>query len=260
MKKLAALIISLFLSASLFSLDFDSVKILDDSEFPLTRTIEWKNSDEPELTLLPEISGTAQIRQHFLETRPEITVEKLYRIPLETEGTLNTQDLFLKLANIFGNPETQTKSLYRSYLLKKEVPLIEKAFICNERGVKLSPLHFSLSDIPGTYNYFQYVDETNFAKVIMNISMNVTEEYYYISLTNTESLKYWIFPVIAKEHLFVENLFFVDNNALYLYSATQLKKDTTIKKIGPYNVNTARMIGNRMNIITGWVEGELAAQ
>ncbi len=155
MKKLIAFIISLFLSVSLFSLDFDSVRFLDDSEFPITHTIEWKNGDKPELALLPEFSGTEQIRQHFLETRPEITVEKLYRIPLEINGRLTVQDLFLKLANIFGNPATQTKALYNSYLLKKEVPLITKAFICDAKGEELSPLRFSPSDIPGTYNYFQ---------------------------------------------------------------------------------------------------------
>jgi hypothetical protein len=258
MKKLTASIIFFYVAVSLFSIDIDAVKSLDDTEFPLTHNIVLKNGDVPELTLLPEVSGAERIRQHFSELQPEVTVEKLFRLSLEADESFSVNDVFLKLANIFGNPKTQMKYLYRSSRAKKIVPLIDEAYICNYQGTKMPPLTFSMSDIPGTFQYFQYVDEFSFTGMVMKISLDITEECLYVTLTNAESLNYWIIPLIPKESMYTDNFIFFIDNSLYLYSIAQLLRDVPFKKVGPYTIRPAGMIGKRMDVMTNWIKGELA--
>lgn len=257
MRKLTAGIIFFNVVTFLFALDFDTVKSMANSEFPLTHNIMVLQGDVPELALLPDISGAERIRKHFSELQPQVTVEKLYRIPLKND-TPTAGDVFLRLANIFGDPRTQMKYLYRSYRAQKVVPLIDEAYICNERGQKMAPLTFRLSDIPGSFNYFQYADEFSFAGMVMKISLDITEQYIYVSLTNTESLKFGIIPLIPKESMYTNNFFFIDNNMLYLYSITQLLRDVPFKKVGPYNIYPDGMTGLRMDIMAEWVTTEFA--
>jgi hypothetical protein len=257
MKKLSVSIIFLYTTFFLFSLDFEAVKALDESEFPLTHNIVLRNGDEFELALLPEIPGAEKIRQTFHNIPSAISVEKLYKIPLGADFSGSVRDVFLKLANIFGNPETQTKYLYRSARAKKIVPLIGQAYICNVYGRKIDPLTFSFLDIPGTFDYYQYVDEFSFTPIVMKISLSITEQQLYVSITNAESLKYGIFPLIPKESMYTNNFMFIDNNILYVYSVTQLVRDINIEKIGPYTIRPAGMTGKRMDIIANWIKGEL---
>ncbi len=256
MKKLIMGIIFLSFTVSLFSMEFDDLRSLKDSEFPVTHNIEWKSGDEPGLELLPELPGTEQIRQRFSHIRPEITVEKLYRISLGRDNSANISSVFLRLANVFGNPETLTTYLYESGRLKKEIPLIEEAYICNARGRKASPLRFGPSDIPGTFDYFQYLDENNFSGMVMKLSLDITEQYVYLTSENAESLRYGIFPLMPKESIFMDNFLFVDGSSLYMYSISYLEHDVSIKKIGPYTINLAGMFGKRMDVMAEWITGE----
>jgi hypothetical protein len=260
MKKLTSVIIFIFLLCSLFSLEIETVRNVNDSEFPLTRVIEWKGGAEPELELVPMVPGTEQVKQRFSEIQPEITIEKLNKIPLRANDFVFAKNVFLKLANIFGNPETQTKYLYESFLHNESVPLIEEAYICNERGRKVSPLRFSSSDIPGNFDYYQYLDEANFSGMVMKLSMNITDQYFYVRSINIESLKYGIFPVIPKESFFMDNFLFLDDEILYVYTIIHLKKDIPIKNIGPYNIDLGGMFGMRMDIMFNWIKGEFLLQ
>lgn len=255
LKKLAVLFIFIYSSLSLFSLEIDSIRSLDDSQFPLIHNIEWKTGGEPELELLPEVPGAGQVRQRFSGFRPEITVERLYRIPLNSD--VNTREVFVTLANIFGNPETQTKYLYESFQRKKEVPLIEEAYICDHRGKKQPPLVFTPAGIPGTFQYFQYVDEINFSGVVMKVVLEITEQFFYVTSENTESLKYGIIPLLSKESIYTDNFVFIYRDTLYVYSITQLKNDVKIKKIGPYTIYPFGMFGKRMDVMANWIRGEL---
>jgi hypothetical protein len=255
MKCLTASAIFLFFAVSLFSLEINGINAMNDSDFPLSHNLEWKNDSEPELLL--DFPGVEQIKQRFFEIQPEIAVEKLYRIPLGINSSVNVREIFLKLANIFGNPETQTKYLYKSARRNDEVPLIDEAYICSFRGRKAAPLLFNQSDIPGRFNYFQYVDEINFSGMIMNISLNITDDFFYFTSTNTESLKFGIFPLISKESIFMDNFIFLEKNMLYVYSITQLKEDVKIKKIGPYTIRPAGMFGKRMDVMANWIRGEI---
>ncbi len=256
MKKPTAVMLFLFFAVSLFSLDVSAITSIEDAEFPLTHNIVWKDDVDPELELLPSLPGTEQIQQCFSELRPEIAVEKLYRVSLSPNAAGDVRSVFLRLANIFGNPETQTKYMYDSHW-RGEVPLIEEAYICNERGRKALPLQFGLADIPGTFEYFQYADEANFSGIIMKVSLDITERYVRVSLENVRNLRLGILSVLPKESIFVENFFFVEGNALYVYSISQLKKDISIKRIGPSTVKPAGMIRKRMDVMAGWVAGEL---
>jgi hypothetical protein len=258
MKKMTAFIVSFLFAVSLFSLEVDVLKSFDVSEFPLTHNIEWKDGAKPELDLLPNVPGTERIQQRFSSIKPEITVEKLYKIPLGSNTSMNTQDVLVKLANIFGNPEAQTKYLYDSSNRNQRIPLIEEAYICNSRGKKLSPLTFVLSDIPGTFEYYQYVDEANFSGMVVNLSLNITDQYVYIISENVESLKLFIFPLIPKESIYMDNFMFVEDGNLYVYSITQLKEDIKIKQIGSMTIYPAGTFGKRMDVMGDWINGELA--
>jgi hypothetical protein len=57
--------------------------------------------------------------------------------------------------------------------------------------------------------------------------------------------------------MYVNNFFFVEGKNLYLYSISQLKNDVAFKKIGPYIIRPAGMIGKRMNVMANWIKGEL---
>jgi hypothetical protein len=257
MKKLACYVMFFLLAVSLFSLEFDVIKSLDHSEFPLTHSIDVTKGDEQVLELLPaQLSRAEHILQRFSELQPVVTVEKLYRVPLGMSDSVNTRELFLKLANIFGNPETQTKYIYDSRWLG-EVPLIEEAYICNERGRKASPLSFSPSDIPGTFEYYQYADEAQFAGVVMKVSLDITDQYCRVTLENANSLKFGIFSLVPKESIYVENVFFVDDNVLYVYSIVHLKRDI-IRKLGTHTIKPVGMFNKRMDVMANWIAGELA--
>lgn len=234
-----------------FSLDLSS---FDDAQFPLINNIEWKTGTVPDLTLLPDVPGSSLVVQRFRDFKPEITVERLYRI--RVSRALSQETVFLILAHIFGNPGTQTKYLYNSYQRKKDIPLIEEAYICNERGKKLGPLVFTRDDIPGTYRYYQYIDEANFSGIVMRVALDITDDYFYVKSENTESLRYGIFPLLSKESMRTDNFIFIIDDTLYVYSLTQLKEDVKIKKIGPYTIRPFGMFGNRMDVMADWVRGE----
>jgi hypothetical protein len=92
--------------------------------------------------------------------------------------------------------------------------------------------------------------------MVVRVFLDITEDFFYVNIENAESMKFAIFPLIPKESIFVYNFLFVHNNMLYAYSFTQLLEDVKIKRVGPYIINPANMIGRRMDIMASWVRGE----
>src|SRR6056297_2439522 len=82
-QKLILFLIFFFLvSAFGYTVPFSDLAEKPDSDYPLSDTVRWEKGMIPILNLLPDVPGAASIRNRFFNYRPEVTVQRLYRLPL----------------------------------------------------------------------------------------------------------------------------------------------------------------------------------
>jgi hypothetical protein len=231
--------------------------------YPLSNTVEWENRSDPSrpapvLELLPDVPGAREIRERFLAFKPVITVEQFFWIPLPPGYSAPGENLrlFTRLANIFGNPESQTNYTYHSARRKREIPLFEASYICDSRGRRLAPLSFSVGQMPGNFTYKQYVDEANFSGTVMSQRLLVTAEYFLFSSVNDETLRYSILPVLNRGEMQSELLVYPYGDKLCVYSLTEVK-EFRVRQVMGVDIRLDLMFEKRMETGAHWVRDQL---
>lgn len=229
---------------------------IPDSEFPLRDTVRWEKESIPALTLLPDVPGADRIRERFFAYKPEITIQKLYRIDLSWEEELTSRELFTAVFNIFGSPETQVGYTYHSSTKDKDVVLFEESYVSDKRGRYKDGFFFTTDNLPETISYYQYVDEANFSGTVLKQQIEIGKDFFSFRSTNTERMWYTIIPVLKAEGTRSEMLMFTTDGVMYVYSVTQVEKEPVAKKIG-LPLHLPSMFGKRMDVMTAWLEDRL---
>ncbi|MCK5198357.1 MAG: hypothetical protein KAR21_08405, partial [Spirochaetales bacterium] len=207
-----------------------------DDDFPLSKTIYRDGDSTPELTLLPDVPGAEVIRERFLSYKPEITIQRIYRIKLSELFSGDTADqrvsLFTEIVNIFGKPETQVGYTYHSATRDKDIVLFEESYISDKRGKQISGFSYTPNTLPGKIDYYQYIDEANFAGSVFDQKIIVEDDFLRYQSTNIKSLKFFIIPVLKKEGTRNDILFFSSGEYLYIYNCAQVLKEPAVKNLG----------------------------
>jgi hypothetical protein len=226
-----------------------------DEEYPIRDTVYWEKGSIPILNLLPDVPGAEGIRERFFAYRPEITVQKLYRIALPG-STLSDKALFTEVVNILGSPKTQVGYTYHSATKDEDVVLFKESYISDSRGREKGGFAYTEATLPEKLSYYQYVDEANFSGTVLKQHIEVNGEYLSFRTTNTERMWYSIIPVLKAGGTRTEMLMFTVDDHLYVYSLTQVEEEPGAKKIGvPLHLPT--MFGKRMDVMALWLEDRL---
>ena len=229
-------------------------------DYPLSKTIYWEDGSIPELSLLPDIPGAGAIRERFLSYKPEITVQRLYRIKLPELFSGNTEEqrrsLFTSIVNIFGKPETQLGYTYHSATRDKDIVLFEESYISTKKGKQIPAFSYIPDTLPEKIDYFQYIDEANFSGSIFEQKIIVGKDFLSYQSTNIKSLWYFIIPVLKKGGTRNEVLFFSSGQYLYIYNCTQVLKEPAVKKFG-FPLHLPSMFRKRMDVMVEWMEDHL---
>lgn len=232
-----------------------------DSEYPIADTVEWEKGSIPILSLLPDVPGSEIIRNRFFTYRPEVTVQRLYRIPLnkniQTAPDKNRQKLFLDIINAFGNPEDQVEYKYHSSTRDKDINLFEESYISNKDGERQPTFSFSLENVPERIEYYQYVDEANFSGTVLKQTITLGEDYLTFHSTNTKRMWVTIIPVMKAEGSRNELLAFVDDGYLYIYNSSQIAEVPAAKKLG-LPIHLPSMFRKRMDVMKDWLTNQIS--
>lgn len=243
---------------SAFSLPLQAYRDLPDSELPIRETVDWEDDrPAPDLSLLPNVPGARQLESRFLEYRPEVTVQKIYRISLGEE--MAQEKLFAAIINILGRPESQVGYTYHSATRDEDVVLFEESYISNKKGKKAEGFSVEPDNLPNSLSYYQFVDEANFSGTVLRQRIEKGEGYLSFRSENTERMWYAIIPVLKAGGVINDMLIFPDGDTLYVYSTTQVEKVPAAKKIG-LPLHLPSMFGKRMDVMAQWMEEQLKAE
>ena len=226
---------------------------IPDSEFPLRDTVRWEKELIPVLTLLPDVLGADKIRERFSAYKPELTIQKLYRINSLSDQELTNRELFTVVSNILGAPETQVGYTYHSPTKDKDVVLFEESYVSDKRSRHKDGFSFTTVTLPETISYYQYVDEANFSGTVLKQYIEISKDFLSFRSTNTERMWYTIIPVLKAEGTRSEMLVFITGGVMYVYSVTQVEKESAAKKFG-LPLHLPSMFGKRMDV---WLEDRL---
>ncbi len=227
-----------------------------DEEYPIRDTVYWEKGSIPVLTLLPDVPGADALRERFFAYRPEITVQKLYRLALPGSSPLSDKALFTEVVNILGSPKSQVGYTYHSATKDEDVVLFKESYISDSRGREKGGFSFTEATLPEKLSYYQYVNEANFSGTVLKQHIEVSEEYLSFRSTNTERMWYSIIPVLKSEGTRTEMLMFTVDGYLYVYSMTQVEEEPGAKKIG-LPLHLPSMFGKRMDVMAIWLEDRL---
>ncbi len=261
MKKIVLPIFAfLLVGAPLWAVPLASLVNREADEYPLREDINWEAQDEPDLTLLPDLPGSAEIKSRFMAYEPELTVQRLYRFEIPEGFSGNTAEerlkLFTAVVNIFGRPETQVGYVYRSHTREEETPLFEDNFLSNKRGRRVDNFWFTPETLPEEFEYYQVVDEANFSKTVFSQRIAVDSESLWFTSINEERIWLKFIPLLGAGKTRNELFMFVHDSFLYTFNCTQLKKVPAAKKLG-VPVNITSMFRKRMDVLAYWMEDQL---
>jgi len=253
----------IFLFATFFShaeptFSFMNIPI---EEFPLEKTIRWDDDSVPELTLLPEVPGAEIIRDRFLDYEPDVTVQRLYRLPLaervDTRTPMGRRELFSAIVNALGSPGRQVEYEYHSATRDEYINLFEESYISDEDGEEVAGFQYEPGDLPSKIEYYQYVDEANFSGTVLRQMIRVGDDYLTFHSSNTERMWVKIIPVLKPDGSRNEVLMFTHDEVLYVYNTTQIAKEPLAKKIG-LPIHLPSMFRKRMDVMAEWLTEEIS--
>ena len=256
MKYFTVIMLLFSLSISLTAEPLTNLNNRPDDDYPLRKTIYWDEDSIPELTLLPDIPGAEVIKEGFLSYKPEITIQRIYRIKLSGDTAEQRASLFTEIVNILGKPETQVGYTYHSATRDKDIVLFEESYISDKRGKQISGFSYTPDTLPEKIDYFQYIDEANFAGSVFEQKIIVNEDFLRYQSTNIKTLKYFIIPVLKKGGTRNDILFFSSGQYLYIYNCAQVLKEPAVKNLG-FPIHIPSMFKKRMDIMAEWLEDYL---
>ncbi|ADK83323.1 DUF6675 family protein [Sediminispirochaeta smaragdinae] len=251
-----SLILFLAMGTPLFAVPFSLLSDHPDGDYPLHDTIRWEEGEIPILTLLPDVPGADALRERFFDYRPEVTVQKLYRIKLPAQLDLSDRELFTAVVNVLGTPETQVGYTYHSSRRDEDVVLFEETYISDKKGKRKDSFSYTPEDVPQSISYYQYVDEANFSGTVLKEEIEVGDDFLSFRSTNIERMWYAIVPVLKAGGTRSEMLMFTADGYLYVYSASQVEEEPGARKLG-VPIHLPSMFGKRMDVMATWVEDQL---
>lgn len=237
-----------------FAVPFSDLAEKPDSEYPLSDTIRWEDGMIPILNLLPDVPGADIIRTRFLNYQPEVTVQRLYRMPLTEQ---KRRELFTAIVNAFGNPVDQDKYTYHSETRDKDINLFEDSYISDKDGDRKESFSYSSYNLPEKIEYYQFVDEANFSGTVLKQTIRVNDEYLTFHSTNTERMWVSIIPIMKARGSRNELLAFVDSGYLYIYNSSQIAKVPAAKRLG-LPIHLPSMFRKRMDVMIAWLSDEIS--
>jgi len=246
--------LSLLNVVALSAATLDDLTARPDSDYPLSDTARRRGASLEDLALLPDVPAALDLRSRYADFKPEITVQKLYRINLPSG--IEDDSLFAAVLNSLGAPETQVGYTYHSATRNDDVVLFKASFISDAKGKRAKGFTYTQDSLPPTLSYYQYVDEANFSGTVLRQVIEVAPGYLSFRSTNTERIWYSVIPILKEGGSRSEMLFFRHGSHLYVYSATQLADDPSKKKL-PVSLHVPSMFGKRMDVMAHWLEDRL---
>jgi hypothetical protein len=246
----------------LSAFDLNILSSMNADAFPLSGTI-YLEDGETELDILPDMPGSEMVRKRHRAYAPEVTVQKLYRLPVPEAYTSAALDkelavlLFTQVLDAFEKPETQVGYTYHSSRKDKDIPLFEESYISNKKGRKQDSFRYHSQDLPLSFEYYQFVDEANFSGTVLQQRVEVTKEYFSFQSTNTERMWVSIIPVLGSEGMRNEMLMTLHDTWLYVYNCTQVKEEPSAAKTMGLPIHLPSMFGKRMDVMAQWLTDRL---
>ena len=261
-RKIFALVFSLVLVSGSYAVSVESLADHPDKDYPLSHTIRWEEGKAPELKFLPDLSFSGDIYRHFMQSHPEISVERLYRIDMSAKYGRDISDkekleIYTEITNILGKPETQKGYKYHSSRKNEDVVLFEELYISTKDGKTIPGFSFSPSKLPKELSYYQYVDEINFSGAVFKQNIKVSDDSISYESTNIEPIKLFVFTISKKRSVKTDVIFFISGNYVYIYNLTQVLKEPSVKKLG-IPIHIPSMLKKRMDVMALWLEDKIS--
>jgi len=246
--------------------------ILDKHELPASETIEWTNDEKlPILNLLPDANGAGQVRESFFTYRPEITVQRLYRMEIDALKKLESDEVLLHLVNILCDTDSQTGYKYRSSRRDKRIELIEESYRVDNDDNKTDDLHFGslaeagvekIQKVPAdqplaSIEFRQYIKEANFRGAIFEQVIYIGKDWIRFTSTNEERLWVKIFPLMKAKGFRNEFFLFKEEGNWYVYGSSQIESMPTLNQLFGEPVHLPSMYRKRMDVYKAWMRDQL---
>ncbi len=181
--------------------------------------------ERPELSLLPDFELSRQIRENLVDFDPSGTVEILYRMPkLET----HEDNQMLYILNRMSRISTMEGIEYYSGSRKMMYPYLEEAFVAEMRKSEtaVDDPHFdTLPREPRKITVYQ--NDTTFGKAWYDVYLETTGSAIRLSMTNTTTMRYKMFPVMRAERLHIEMIIIPREDDLLFYGLASFKLGNT---------------------------------
>ncbi|MDC7241841.1 MAG: hypothetical protein PQJ50_15920 [Spirochaetales bacterium] len=174
-----------------------------------------------ELALLPPILEKGLIEKDLRSFEPGGIVELLYRMPLPD---VEPEDMMLHILQSISQVSTMEGIKYWSGSRREMYPYLEEAFVVEKRKSSRQvddPVFSSLPSEPQTYSVYQ--KDTTFGKAWYDVTFTVSDEAIRLSMVNSTTIRYKLFPVLRSERLHIEMVIIPGDEELLFYSMAAFK-------------------------------------
>ncbi len=203
--------------ASVFSSEREGVNFIE-------RELNY-SEESTELTLLPPVMEQALIEKDLRSFEPSGVVELMYRMPLPDVAP---EDMMLHILQSISRISTMEGIKYWSGSRREMYPYLEEAYAVEERKSSKpvdDPVFASLPEGPRTISIFQ--KDTTFGKAWYDVTFTVSDEAIRLSMVNTTTIRYKLFPVLRDERLHIEMVIIPGEDELLFYSMAAFKLGQT---------------------------------
>ena len=202
--------------------------------------------ESPELSLIPGFEQENEVRKILKHFNPSGTVELLYRMPLPV---YQGDDMMLHILNRISRISTMEGIEYYSGSRKSMYPYLEKAAVVEDKKSEtpIADLQFdSLPSKPGEFIIYQR--DTTFGDTWYDVEMEYTGSAIRLSMTNTTTMWYKVFPVLRKDRLHIEMIIVPLKDELLFYGLAAFKLGNTFG----FEIPLDESFDHRMSALQVW--------
>jgi len=206
--------------------------------------------ESPEISLLPDFEQSGEILTALKDFDPSGSVELLYRMPLpETNG----EDLMLHILQSISEVSSLEGILYFSGSRRVMYPYLEEAFPVEKKRSKNKiddPVFSSLPTEPTTLSVYQ--KDTTFGKAWYDVTYQVTGSAIRLSMVNTTTMRYKMFPVLRDHRLNIELIIIPREDDLLFYGLAAFKLGNTFG----IEIDLDESFDHRMSALQIWFSNQ----
>lgn len=206
--------------------------------------------DSSDLTLLPDFKGRAVLEKELKNFKPSGVVELLYTMPIPETGG---KDMMLHILQSISAVSTLEGIKYYSGSRKAMYPYLEEAYAVDKRKSHdkvADPVFNVLPSGPQTITVYQ--NDTTFGKAWYDVSFEVSEDAIQLTMINTTTIRYKLFPVLRDENLEIKLLVIPRENDLLFYGMAAFKLGNTFG----IELSLDQSFDHRMSALQTWFSNQ----